>query len=272
MSSVSLFLPVIFTLIAWWSSTGIIIYLDGLPRDTYRLSFSFATALLVFALVGISVSAFQPTVIGMYSAFISALLAWGWLEMAFLMGYIVGPRQGPCPPDSRGWRRALFAIAAILYHEIALLAGMAVVATLTWNASNQLAAWTFFTLWACRQSTKLNLFLGARNFSEQFLPEHLRYITTYFTRKTMNPLFPISVSVSSFAAAVLWQKAANATSDVDAVALSLLATLVTLGMLEHWFLMLPIPFERLWEWKQKGRNAAGRISITKETAHDTGLL
>jgi hypothetical protein len=30
--------PVLFALFAWWFSTGIIIYLDGLPRHTYRWS------------------------------------------------------------------------------------------------------------------------------------------------------------------------------------------------------------------------------------------
>ena len=29
-------LPVLYALFVWWFSTGLIIYLDGLPRSTYR--------------------------------------------------------------------------------------------------------------------------------------------------------------------------------------------------------------------------------------------
>ena len=33
-----------------------------------------------------------------------------------------------------------------------------------------------------RQSAKLNVFLGVRNLSEEFLPQHLHYLQSYFTR------------------------------------------------------------------------------------------
>ena len=49
---------------------------------------------------------------------------------------------------------------------------------LTRDGANQVGLWTFVILWAMRQSAKLNVFLGVRNLSEEFLPEHLRYLET----------------------------------------------------------------------------------------------
>ena len=48
-----------------------------------------------------------------------------------------------------------------------------------------------------RESAKLNLFLGVRNLSEEFLPAHLAYLQSYFRRRSMNMLFPFSVTVST---------------------------------------------------------------------------
>ena len=260
-------LPALFTLFVWWFSTGVILYLDGLPRETYRMSFAGATVVLAAALYGIALTAQQSSVAAMYGAFTCALAVWGWLEMAFLMGYIVGPHSNPCPPDSQGWRRASLAIGAILYHELALLIGIGVIVALTLRAPNQLAMWTFIVLWIGRASTKLNLFLGARNFSEQFLPPHLRYITTYFARRPMNLLFPVSVTIGSIVAVELWQSAGDADDVARGVSQSFLATLVTLAVLEHWFLIVPLRVERFWEWSMSSRRDAA-VAISEKAAHD----
>ena len=37
-----------------------------------------------------------------------------------------------------------------------------------------------------RQSAKLNVFLGVRNLNADFLPDHLKYLQTYFVRAPMN--------------------------------------------------------------------------------------
>ena len=53
----------------------------------------------------------------------------------------------------------------------------------------------------------MNLFLGVRNLNEGFLPAHLKYLQTYFTRRPMNRLFPVSVIASTVVAALIWQEA-----------------------------------------------------------------
>ena len=255
MSLQMLVLPILFTLFFWWFSTGIILYLDGLPQRTFRWSLGAASVVLIAALYGLYTTANDPSVGAAYCAFTCAVLVWGWLEMSFLMGFIVGTRRTPCPPTSSGWRRACYSFEAIVYHELALLGGALLVAVATWGATNRLGIWTFFVLWISRLSTKLNLFLGVRNFGEEFLPQHLAYLHTYFTRRTMNLLFPISVTVTTLAAMKVWQAALSAQSG-EAVGLAFLGTLIVLAIIEHWFLMLPIKFGALWEWGLESRRAS----------------
>jgi putative photosynthetic complex assembly protein 2 len=59
---------------------------------------------------------------GAYCAFTCALLVWGWHELSFLTGWITGPRRAPARP-ARGLARFVQAVQAILWHELAILAG-----------------------------------------------------------------------------------------------------------------------------------------------------
>ena len=42
--------PVLYTLFAWWFSTGVILYLVGLPRATHKWTMAATTLLLAVAL------------------------------------------------------------------------------------------------------------------------------------------------------------------------------------------------------------------------------
>lgn len=124
----------------------------------------------------------------------------------------------------------------------------------TWGGSNGVGPSAFAILWVMRQSAKLNVFLGVRNLNEHFLPGHLSYLQSYFRRRPMNALFPLSVAVSSWFAVLLWQAAAASGPDpFAATALTFSATLLTLAILEHWFMVLPLPFEALWQWGLRSR-------------------
>ena len=100
-----------------------------------------------------------------------------------------------------------------------------------------------------RLSAKLNLFFGVRNLYEKFLPDHLKHLESYFRKSAMNLLFPVSVTAASAVAAILWCNAiGGSTSAFDITSHTLLATLLTLAVAEHWFLVLPIPAEAMWNW------------------------
>jgi putative photosynthetic complex assembly protein 2 len=247
-------LPLIFTLFIWWFSTGAILFLNGLPSRTFKWTMLGTSVVLVAALAGLGLTRDDTSVSGAYLAFTSGVMVWAWQEVAFLLGYVTGPRRTPCPPESSGWQRAGYAFMAVMHHELALVGlGLAVVA-LTWGGENPTGLWTFMILWVMRQSAKLNVFLGVRNLNEGFLPIHLKYLQTYFTRRAMNRLFPVSVIVSSVVAAMIWQAAtATGITAFDATALTFAATMLTLAVLEHWFMVLPLPFEVMWNWGLKSR-------------------
>ena len=248
-------LPVLYTLFVWWFSTGVILYLDGLPRSTFKWTLGAGTLLLVLAFAGLHETADDTRVTGAYLAFTAALVVWGWVELTFLLGIVTGPRRQACPPLARGWRRARHAVMAILWHELALLGLGAVVIALCWGQPNPVGAWTYATLYLMRLSAKLNVFLGVRNLNEQFLPEHLRYLGSYFRQRPMNALFPPVVVISSVIAIGLWQATVNGAGAFETTALSFVATLLSLAILEHLFMVLPLPSEWLWQWGLRSRPA-----------------
>lgn len=256
-------LPIVATLFAWWFSTGAILYLDGLPRATFRWSFGAASLLALAALWGLGLTADQTDVAGAYLAALCALLLWGWNEMAFLFGYLTGARSRPCPAHVAGFARFSAATAAILHHELALLASLLATAALTWGGANPFGLLTFALLFAMRLSTKLNIFLGVPNTTVEFLPAHLGYLKSYFRQKPMNLLFPISVTAATLLSAFLVHKIAFATEPFATTGYALLATLCVLGLVEHWFLVVPLPFAELWAWGMRSRQARGPEPLSR---------
>lgn len=261
-------LPIAYTLFVWWFSTGVILYLNGLPRWTFKWTMVGTSFVLVMALIGLIATRDDTRTTGAYLAFTFGLLVWAWQEVAFLLGYVTGPRRVICPPESAGWERARFAFMAVMHHELALVVLGAAVLAATWGGANQTGMWTFLILWVMRQSAKLNVFLGVRNLNEGFLPSHLKYLQTYFTRRPMNRLFPVSVISSTIVAALIWQEAtAIGLGSFDATALTFAATLLTLAVLEHWFLVLPLPSEKLWDWGLRSRKPASAEHPASRQVH-----
>src|SRR5947209_4481406 len=156
-----------YALFVWWFSTGVIILLDNLPARTFRWSMLGGTAVFAAALWRLHASAADTSLAGAYAAFTYAVLAWGWQEMSFFMGFVTGPRRTASPPGSTLRQRFAHGVAACLYHELAILVTAALILAMTWGAANQVGTWTFMALWGMRQSAKLNLFLGVRNLGEQ---------------------------------------------------------------------------------------------------------
>ncbi len=272
-------IPVLYALFLWWFSTGAILYLDGLPRRTFRWSLLGATGVLGLALYGLAASSAGTSAAAAYLAFTCGVLVWGWNEIAFLMGFVTGPRKQGCPESCRGWRHFWHAIETILYHELAIFGSAAAVVALTWGAPNQVGTWTFLVLWGMRLSTKLNVFLGVPNLSEEFLPEHLQYLTRFFSRRPMNLLFPVSITVSTVVTVQVVQSALAPEGDPFRVAgATFVATLLGLAVLEHWFLVVPLPSAALWNWGLRSRSASppepsGRVvRLHRRSDEESALL
>jgi len=241
--------PVSYALFVWWFSTGLIIWLDNLNPRTFRWSMSGGTALFGVSLWQLGVTAADGSVWGAYAAFTWAVLAWGWQEMGFFMGYVTGPRRIGSPRGASEWQRFVHGVNACLYHELAIIATGGIIAYATWGAVNQVGAWTFYVLWGMRASAKLNFFLGVLNLGEEFIPAHLGYLKSYLRCRPMNALFPVSVTVGTAGIVMLMQRAgAPGLSEAAVAGLTFVVAILTLAVIEHWVLILPIPFAKLWSW------------------------
>jgi putative photosynthetic complex assembly protein 2 len=245
----ALWLPPLAAIAVWWLGTGLVMLLDSLPRDTFRFTVGISTAIAVGALVCIAKSAHNGGADGAYAAFVCAVLVWAWHELSFLTGWLTGPRREAYSRNAQS-SRFQQAVQAILWHELALLATAAGLCLLTWNAPNQMALHTFVLLWVMRLSAKLNLFLGVRNWGETFLPPHLVYLASYFRRRRMNALWPVSV-LAALAVTISWSWTGMQASGGQQVGGLLLATLLALAVLEHLMMVLPFPPEVLWRWAQR---------------------
>lgn len=252
--------PIFATLLLWWASTGVILYLDGLSRRTFGWSLAGATGLFLVALWGMSATSAEMSAASAYCAFSCGLMAWAWQLVTYYMGFITGPNGEPCPPQLTGWSRFVAAVRTSLYHEIAIIFCAILLVVMTWGQPNQIGLWTFLILWWMHTSAKLNLFFGAPNLSDELLPAHLRYLVTYMRRRPMNLFFPVSVTASTIVTVLIAQKAIAATAPFEIVGYTILATLMVLAVAEHWFLVAPLHANALWSWGVKD----GRASDSEE--------
>lgn len=245
-------LAAIFVLALWWLSTAAVLRLVWLGRSPRRITAVSVLGALSFS--GLWLTRGTETVEAAYIAFASALMLWGWNEVMFLLGIVTGPRKIACPVGARGWHRFRCATAALIHHELALTAVLVAVLAIVWGQPNKVGLWTYTVLWVMRLSAKFNVFLGVRNLSVQFIPEHLKYLASYFRLARGNWLMPASL-VAGTAVVVLLARSldADATPFV-CVERTLVATLLSLAVLEHMFLALPVPDALLWRWATRAKS------------------
>jgi putative photosynthetic complex assembly protein 2 len=192
--------------------------------------------------------------VGAYHAFTGALAVWALNEITFLMGLITGPQRAALSPETSGFARLMGACKMILWHEAAVLVGFVAVLVATWQGANALGIETYALLWMMRLSAKINIYLGVPHTPLAFLPEQLRYIGSAFRNSAMNSFFPLCVTLATVALALMVERAMSAPDEGVAIRFTLLSVLMGLAILEHWFLVLPLPSERLWKWGFKSHD------------------
>jgi putative photosynthetic complex assembly protein 2 len=240
------------TLFLWWFSTGIILWrvrvADNGTAQDHLNSVVIGLPLLAVGILATRASLPDLSAGGIYMAFLAALALWAWIELAFLSGVITGPNRAPCPPFLRTRDRFWRAVGTIAWHEATLIATLLALAAVTLSAQNPFAFGTFALLFVARISAKLNLFLGVPRINTQFLPRPLAHLASYFRIGRITAFFPISVSALTVFSALLLERAINVTHPGMSVGYSLLTCLCLLALLEHWFMVLPLPDEKLWRW------------------------
>ncbi|HMO09252.1 MAG TPA: putative photosynthetic complex assembly protein PuhE [Paracoccaceae bacterium] len=239
-------------LFLWWFSTGILLMrvraADNRGHDAHIWSCLLTLPVLAAGIIGINETAADASPTGAFVAFVSALAVWGWIELAFLSGLITGPNRRPCPPGTTATDRFLRGFGTVAWHELALVAALVVLAQLTQGAANPFGFWTFAVLFFARVSAKLNLFFGVPRIHTEFLPRTLAHLPSHFRRGPMTPFFPLSVSLLTFAAYCFLERLAQAGSPGAVTGFALLSALTLLALLEHWFMVLPLPDQKLWRW------------------------
>jgi putative photosynthetic complex assembly protein 2 len=239
-------------LFLWWFSTGAILLrvraADNAGGDQHLWSCLLSLPLLAAGVGGARLTAADPSATGAVLAFLSAIALWGWIELAFLSGLITGPNRLPSLPGSRGLNRFAQAFLTVAWHELALLAGLLVLAHIAIDAANPFAFWSYAVLFFARISAKLNLFLGVPRIHTEFLPRPLAHLPSHFRRSTVNGFFPVSVSILTLAAFCWAERLWQAEGAGRETGFTLLLALTLLALLEHWFMVLPVPDQKLWRW------------------------
>ena len=116
------------------------------------------------------------------------------------------------------------------------------------EAANPFGFYTFAVLFLARISAKLNLYLGVPRINTEFLPETLVHLPSHFRRARMNVMFPLSVTALTFATGCWLERLAMAPTSAQVVGYALLTALTALALLEHWFMVIPLPDAKLWRW------------------------
>ncbi|ETX29670.1 putative photosynthetic complex assembly protein PuhE [Roseivivax isoporae] len=256
----------LFALFAWWFSTGaILLVVRRADRrgNGERVTLA-ALPLLALGIWGIWATLGRADAAGAYLAFVSALAVWGWIELAFLTGTVTGPNAHFCPRHLPEWERFIRAWGVLAYHEMLLVASLLALWALTRDAANAFGFWTFAVLFFARVSAKLNLFLGVPRINTEFMPAALAHVPSHFRRAGVNWLFPLSVTALSFATACWLDRLVTAETSVATAGFALLAAMTALALLEHWFMVLPLPDEKLWRWMLPARP---QKTPSREDAH-----
>lgn len=256
---VELAIPALYALAVWWLGTGIVLTVVRRRPETYRPSIIVGLSIALAALVAIAVMAKQTTPFSAYVGFTAAIAVWGFIELTFLTGMITGPNRSGAPASCFGAGRVRAAVAAVIHHELALVAGGLAILIAAHGEIGATAVITYAVLWVMRLSAKLNLFLGVPNLHDELLPAPIAHLRSHFRRGPMSPLLPVSILVSLSGAAWLAWLAAASTDAATTTAFALLAALLLLAALEHIFMLIPVPLMNMWNWGGR-RPDSGRDS------------
>ena len=142
----------------------------------------------------------------------------------------------------RGLDRFLAALATSLWHEFAIVLGGLAILALVWGAPT-FALWTYGVLVLMNLSARLDLFLGVRNLTPSSArPSRLPRLLP--VQQADEPAVPGLGQPGHDGHRMIGRAALVGDPWPRPVGFTMLATLMGLATLEHWFLMLPLPLRR----------------------------
>jgi putative photosynthetic complex assembly protein 2 len=255
MPSFSLLLPVLYAVFLWWFTTGVIMVVYDRSRPVLRWYFAVATVAMVAALIGLTVTARSTDPTAVYVSVTCGVVIWGWQVTGYYLGFVTGPEQAQRESEDVSGAndfslldRFRLALSNSIHHEMMVLVFGLIMLALTWGRPNQWGLWMYLALWVMHSSAKLNVFFGVRNFRIEFLPRRMHHLDALLMKRDHNEFFPFSITIASSVVLMLVYRSIMPSADpAQSVGHLLIATMMTLGVIEHWLLVLPVP-AGLWGW------------------------
>ena len=269
-SGSGLLLSFLVVIAIWFIGTGLVAMIN------HRLRASFGRALVIAcgcALLGLGLvvlTAHSTAVWAAYASFLGGLLIWSWHEISFLTGAVAGSHRDACPPDARGWQRFSMATMALIHHEVALAMTAVLLLSLAAVTANPTGAYAFGLLLIFRLSSKLNIYWGVPNLSDELLPQHLAYLKSYFGPKRLRPMLLLSTAAIIGLAGWFAVAAFRADQPNELAQAGLLCCLSLLAALEHLFLAIPFRDSALWGWAMRPGGSTTKTRM-KEGENSHGL-
>jgi putative photosynthetic complex assembly protein 2 len=251
-------------ILAWWGSTGLIVLAVRSSKQRHNIVMIGAAFMAAFGLAALIASADLATSVGAFTAFIGALLIWAFFEVAFLLGWITGPRKTPLPENVTGRERFALAVQTVIHHELALIGTLALLTVTMWGSANHVGVMIFALLWIMRLASKFILFLGARHSLSDLAPPRLAYLQSYFRTDRTTILFPIVMVLGVVNFVFLARAAVLSDASFFIVAHVLAATFMLLALAELVCLNLPVRDSALWAWAMpKTKRTGGHTNDQK---------
>ncbi|MEY3524774.1 MAG: hypothetical protein RIR92_839, partial [Pseudomonadota bacterium] len=132
----------LFSVFSWWLGTGAILWLVRLSPASFRWSMFGLSFLLGLSLWTASISMRSHTVLNAYIGFVSVIAMWSWHEMAFLTGWLTGPRRMVLDKGLNLRQRFVQSVQVLLHHELALLFNFGLLVAMQQGQPNHMALCT----------------------------------------------------------------------------------------------------------------------------------
>ncbi len=248
-----LLLPLAVVTALWFVSTGLVAMLNHRFRQSFARALVIAGACALGGLALVVLSSTSQAVWAVYASFLGGLQIWSWHEISFLTGAVAGVHREVCPPQARGWERFSLATMALIHHEVALAMTAGLLLSLAAFTHNATGALTFALLLVFRLSSKLNIYRGVPNMSDELLPRHLDYLKSYFGPRVLHPALVLSTLAILGLGAWFAHAAFVAVTPAQTAQGALLGGLCLLAALEHIFLAIPFRDSALWQWALEAR-------------------
>ncbi|MEH6789320.1 putative photosynthetic complex assembly protein PuhE [Parasphingorhabdus sp.] len=247
-SPAALIWPFLVVVLLWFVSTGLVAMLNHRLRQSFGRALIIAGVCAFGGLALLVLTSHSTEIWAIYTSFLGGLLIWAWHEISFLTGAVAGSHRDPCPESATSWQRFSMATMALIHHEMAIAMTAALLLSLAAMTANPAGAYAFALLAIFRLSSKLNIYRGVPNLSDELLPAHLEYLKSYFGPRKLAPSLVISIAAILGLALYFYYMAMRADTAHGGVQAGLLCCLSLLAALEHLFLAIPFRDSRLWQW------------------------